>query len=212
MKYKIDNQEYNITIIKKNNKNTYIRVNNDLNIVITTNRFTTKKMILNMLENNEESIKKMINQKRKQQEKNEKFWYLGQSYDIIVISSWKSVEFDKDRIYIPNEKKFNLYLKKQMIKIFTERLEFQYNRFIEQIPYPKLKIRTMKTRWGVCNKRDNSITLNSELLKHSIEEIDYVIIHELSHFVHFNHSKEFWTIVEKYCPNYKMIRKHMKEV
>ena len=165
-----------------------------------------------MLENNEESIKKMINQKRKQQEKNEKFWFLGQSYDIIVISSWKSVEFDKDRIYIPNEKKFNLYLKKQMIKIFTERLEFQYNRFIEQIPYPKLKTRTMKTRWGVCNKRDNSITLNSELLKHSIEEIDYVIIHELSHFVHFNHSKEFWTIVEKYCPNYKMIRKHMKEV
>jgi len=212
MKYKIDNQEYNIIIIKKNNKNTYIRVNNDLNIVITTNRFTTKKMILNMLENNEESIKKMINQKRKQQEKNEKFWYLGQSYDIIVISSWKSVEFDKDKIYIPNEKKFNLYLKKQMIKIFTERLEFQYNRFIEQIPYPKLKIRTMKTRWGVCNKRDNSITLNSELLKHSIEEIDYVIIHELSHFVHFNHSKEFWMIVEKYCPNYKMIRKHMKEV
>lgn len=212
MKYKIDNQEYNITIIKKNNKNTYIRVNNDLNIVITTNRFTTKKMILNMLENNEESIKKMINQKRKQQEKNEKFWFLGQSYDIIVISSWKSVEFDKDKIYIPNEKKFNLYLKKQMIKIFAERLEFQYNRFIEQIPYPKLKIRTMKTRWGVCNKRDNSITLNSELLKHSIEEIDYVIIHELSHFVHFNHSKEFWTIVEKYCPNYKMIRKHMKEV
>ena len=69
----------------------------------------------------------------------------------------------------------------------------------------------MKTRWGVCNKRDTSITLNANLMKEKIECLDYVIVHELSHFVHFNHSKEFWNTVEKYCPYYKKIRKSLKE-
>lgn len=212
MKYKIDNEEYLVSIIKKNNKNTYIRVTDDLTILITTNHFTTKKTILKILKNNENVIQKMILQRKKQQEKKEKFWYLGKSYDIIVVPSWKNIELDENKIYIPNEKQFNLFLKKQLKKIFEERLEYQYSRFKEQIPYPKLKIRTMKTRWGVCNKRDNSITLNSKLLEYSYDEIDYVIIHELSHFIHFNHSKQFWNTVENYCPNYKIIRKRLKEV
>ena len=46
----------------------------------------------------------------------------------------------------------------------------------------------MKTRWGVCNIKDNSVTLNSKLIEYDIQALDYVIIHELSHFIHFNHS------------------------
>ena len=69
----------------------------------------------------------------------------------------------------------------------------------------------MKTRWGVCNKRDNSVTLNSKLMEFDLEKLDYVIIHELAHFIHFNHSKDFWNLVSKYEPNYKKIRKEMKD-
>ena len=68
----------------------------------------------------------------------------------------------------------------------------------------------MKTRWGVCNKRDDSVTLNAELFREPIECLDYVITHELSHFVHFDHSKEFWKLVEKYNPDYKKVRKYLK--
>ncbi len=68
----------------------------------------------------------------------------------------------------------------------------------------------MKTRWGVCNQRDKSITLSLDLIKHSLEDIDYVIIHELSHFVFFNHSKYFWGDVFQYCPDYKKVRKILK--
>ena len=50
----------------------------------------------------------------------------------------------------------------------------------------------------------------SELLKKDVTLIDYVIIHELSHIIHFNHSKSFWNLVGKYCKNYKEIRKEMK--
>ena len=67
----------------------------------------------------------------------------------------------------------------------------------------------MRTRWGVCNTRTNTITLNSELLKKEIELIDYVIIHEMCHFFEQNHSKQFWNLVSMACPDYKEKRKKL---
>ena len=103
------------------------------------------------------------------------------------------------------------WLINQMKEIFLKRLNYNYQLFNENIPYPKLKIRNMKTRWGVCNRSNFTVTLNSKLIRYSLEKLDYVIIHELSHFVHFNHSSAFWKIVSKYCPNYKMLRKQLNE-
>mgnify|MGYP003571584986 CR=1 FL=1 len=57
MKYKIDNIEYDVIIIKKNNKNTYLRVKEDMKIYITTSRFTTKIYIKKLLDNNKDAIK-----------------------------------------------------------------------------------------------------------------------------------------------------------
>ena len=69
----------------------------------------------------------------------------------------------------------------------------------------------MKTRWGVCNTKNNNVTLNYELYKYDIGCLDYVIVHELSHFIEANHSKKFWMVVEKYYPNYKEMRKKLRE-
>ena len=69
----------------------------------------------------------------------------------------------------------------------------------------------MTSRWGVCNTKSKVITLNTELFKYDIECLDYVVIHELSHLVHANHSKEFWNVVSKYCPNYKILRNKLKD-
>ena len=68
----------------------------------------------------------------------------------------------------------------------------------------------MTTRWGVCNVKDKSVTLNLELMKRDLKYLDYVIIHELSHLIEANHSDKFWKIVEENCPDYKKIRKEMK--
>ena len=88
---------------------------------------------------------------------------------------------------------------------------YWYNKFEEKIPKPNLKIRTMKTRWGVCNRKSKTITLNTRLLEYDISCLDYVIVHELSHFIHPNHSSEFWNLVGKYYPKYKECRKMLKE-
>ena len=70
----------------------------------------------------------------------------------------------------------------------------------------------MKSRWGVCNRGNNTITLNKQLIKKDISLLDYVIVHELCHFKYPNHSKYFWNEVAKYYPNYKLARKQLKEV
>ncbi len=208
--YKIDNEKYNVIIEYKNNKNTYIKVKEDLNIYVTTNILTTKRDIKYLLEKEEDYLRNVIRKLKKRNEKSQEFYYLGEKYDIIK-APFENVEIDKNKIYYKDEKSLEKWLKKQMINVFEQRLEYCYNLFEEDILYPKLKIRNMKTRWGVCNRRDDSITLNSKLIRYEIHDIDYVIIHELAHLVHFDHSKAFWQTVEKYMPNYKRAIKNLKE-
>ena len=207
MTYVVNDIEYEVIIEKKNNKNTYIRIR-DNKIYITTNYFVSKSYIQSLLDKNYDVIKKMIEKNNQRLERSSKFYYLNKEYDIIFVN-YCDIEINDNKIFVKSEDYLNKWLKKNTEIIFKERLDYIYNLFEENIPYPKLKIRKMKTRWGVCNK-NNSITLNSELIKYGYEQIDYVIIHELSHFIHFDHSKDFWNLVNKYCKNYKEIRKSLK--
>lgn len=211
MKYELDGKEYNVKVVKKNNKNTYLRVLDDMTIYITTNYLTTKRSIIKLLDDNKDHLRVMLTRQSNQNKKKEAFFYLGREYDIIEVSIMDRVEVNDKYIYIPNKKKFDLWYKKELRRVFEERLKYNYERFKEIKKCPELKIRTMKTRWGVYNRVKHTITLNSHLLEYDYDVIDYVIIHELSHIIHFDHSKEFWALVSVYCPDYKKIRKKLKE-
>ena len=89
--------------------------------------------------------------------------------------------------------------------------DYYYDKFNESIPYFTLRFRNMKTRWGVCNRKSKTITLNTNLINYDLSCLDYVIVHEISHLVEFNHSSNFWKVVEKYYPDYKIIRKILKD-
>ena len=210
MKYNIDNVDYEVVINKKNNKNTYIRFKDDMKIYVSTNYFVTKKQIIKMLDENIDYLRNIISKVERKQEKNELFYYLGNKYDIIIMPG-SDVNIMDSIIYVDSYEYLQKWYKKQTEILFKERLEYNYSLFEEKIPYPKLRIRKMKTRWGVCNRKNNTVTLNFELIKYDITKLDYVIIHELSHFVHFNHSKSFWNTVGKYYPEYKKVRKELKE-
>ncbi len=211
MIYEYDGTQYPIVIIRKNNKNIYIRVNDDLEICATTGYFTTKHAVYELINNNKSAIDKMLKKRVNQQKRESKFYYLGQVYDIIIVPTIDEIMFDNNKIYVKSNEYLNKWLKKEIIKLFNERLQIIYPSFTENIAYPNLKIRKMKSRWGVCNRRNVSITLNSNLINYDISKLDYVIVHELSHFVNFNHSATFWLLVSKHCPNYKMIRKELKD-
>lgn len=210
MEFKIENRIYPLEIIRKQNKNTYIRIKSGSIISVTTNRWITRRQIEQLLCQNIETVKKMLLKCEKEDAKKDNFYILGIVYDIIIVAGMQNIEIYQNKIYAPNTRKVELWYQKERKRIFEERLFFWYDQF-EGIPLPKLKIRTMKTRWGVCNIRDHSVTLNSKLMEYDETKLDYVIIHELSHFIHFNHSKEFWNTVSQYCPNYKQVRKSLKQ-
>lgn len=211
MKYEIEGKLYDVVVQKKNNKNTYLRVKDDLTIQITTNYFTSRRSVVKLLNEYHDDLVKMIAKKCKAREREENFYYLGQKYDIIIVSTIDKVTFDEHFVFTPSPEKLEKWLKKQVRTLFQERLDLWYPQFEERIPYPKLKIRKMKTRWGVCNKRDDSVTLNFNLIKYDLSALDYVIVHELSHFIHFDHSQYFWDTVRKYYPEYKTVTKMLKE-
>lgn len=211
MEVLIDGKAYKVNIIRKNNRNTYLRVKSDLQIYITTNYLMPNFEIERFIRSNISSIKKMIDRQEKKKDKSESFYYLGKKYDIVICNTIKKVTFDDDHVFINDKKKLDKFLKDETLKIFEERLKYNYNKFEENIPYPILKIRKMKAKWGYNRKPGNIVMLNSELIKYSIDEIDYVIVHELCHFLEFNHSRSFWNYVKKYKPNYKENKKILKE-
>lgn len=210
MKYELDGTIYDVIIEKKNNKNLYIRVKEDMKIYVTCNYFTTKLEIKKILSDNSDALRKMVKRINKIKDDNSKFFYLGKSYDIIIDENVNKVTILDYKILTKNESMLNKWYKDEIVRIFDERYVYVFNHFNENIKSPILKIRTMKTRYGVYNRKNHTITLNSKLIEFDIEKIDYVIIHELSHIIHFNHSKSFWNLVEKYCKDYKRIRKEMR--
>lgn len=73
-----------------------------------------------------------------------------------------------------------------------------------------VKITGAVTRWGSCSGK-NSLCFSWRLMLYPEKAIDYVVIHELSHILHHNHSREFWYTVEKYMPDYKTAEKLLKD-
>ncbi len=212
MIFKYNNKEYEIIIDKKNNKNTYIRVKDDLKIYVSTSYLTTKLMIKSLIKQNESSIIKMIEKVERKLLKENDNYFLGNKINIIITDKdIKRTFFDGQTLYVKKEEDIEKWYKKKAVIIFKEHLDYIYNNFSKSVPYPSLTIRKMKTRWGVCNKKLKKITLNYNLIYMDTKYLDYVIVHELSHFIHFNHSKNFWNLVSENEPDYKKIRKEMRE-
>jgi len=211
MKVQFNDKIYDVEIIKKKTtKNTYIRVKDDLTVMVTANWWTSDKEIEKIIIKNQSSIKRMINKEMGKQEKLKYFYYLGKQYDIVYTNN-EGVSIGDERVFVNRNIDLNKWYKKEAQTLFEARIKYWHTRFTRNIPYPDLTIRKMKSRWGVCNTKDKRITLNLELMKKQTECLDYVIVHELSHLVHANHSNKFWSIVEENYPNYKEIRKIIKE-
>ena len=76
--------------------------------------------------------------------------------------------------------------------------------------YQKITIRDQKTRWGSCSA-NGTLSFSFRLMMAPPRVLDYVVVHELCHLTHMNHSKDFWNMVESILPDYKEHRKWLKE-
>lgn len=122
--------------------------------------------------------------------KNKKDWILKKINE-------NDIKVKKEKLYSDEEFEKIVF---NYIKKYSELLGVYVN---------KLRIKQIKYAWGSCTSNKN-ITINYELIKYEKNVIEYVVVHELCHLKYMNHSKKFWELVEKYIPDYKLLRKTLK--
>ena len=141
--------------------------------------------------------------------------FLGSLYPIkISMDQFKKLTFDGEEFIVgsSDQKLIHSSIKKWYKNKFREiaipRLNYfadKYNLSVNQV-----RIKEQKTMWGSCSSRNN-INLNYLLIMAPMNVIDYVIIHELAHTIHRNHSSNFWKTVESMMPNFKEAKTWLKD-
>ncbi len=96
---------------------------------------------------------------------------------------------------------------KESAREFVEKRIVELNKFYN-FEYGKIAIRNQSTRWGSCSRKKN-LNFNYKIVKLPIRMADYIIVHELCHLAHFNHSKNFWNLVAQVIPEHLAIRKEL---
>ncbi len=98
-------------------------------------------------------------------------------------------------------------LKAKAREILPERVNFWSEK--TGLKCTGITITSAKTRYGSCSGK-NSISFSYLLMRHSMEIIDYVVLHELAHTKHHNHGKQFWNLIKKYMPDFEVRRDLLK--
>ena len=173
-----------VTIIKSRRKTIAIQVNSDLSVTVRAPRSTSEKDIEEILKKKEAWISKHI---EKIKETKERF------------EAEPTEKLTREKV---------IALAEEALKVIPERVE--YFAKVIGVTYGKITVRNQKTRWGSCSSKGN-LNFNCLLMLAPPEVLDYVVVHELCHRKQMNHSKAFWLEVEKVLPNYKEVRKWLKE-
>lgn len=203
----INGDELEVVIERKRIKNIYFRINENKEIYVTCPRLVRDSEIRKLLQDNIKSLERMYKKVLKDNAKSDKVLLLGNELEFIES---KRIKFVDRTAYGPSVDAINTYLEKKSLKVFQDRLDIIAPTF-SNLPKFRLRTRKMKSRWGVCNKGSMTVTLNTLLIHKKVSLIDYVIVHELSHWDHMDHSPTFWREVEKHYPDYKKARKELRD-
>ncbi len=186
---------------------------------VSANKTLSQREILKFLESNREWLEKSLAHSQELQalyppkyfRSGESYPYLGGDYKLrivlgksvglrfegqeIVFSSPIAEENFTDELRARYFKAFKKSYRKVASSIMSERLRF-YSQKMQLFP-SGVQFRGQKTIWGSCSP-ENKISLNYKLIVAPIQVVDYVLIHELAHIKHKDHSKAFWALVEKH--------------
>ncbi|MDO5089203.1 MAG: SprT family zinc-dependent metalloprotease [Leptotrichiaceae bacterium] len=211
-------------VYRKKVKNINLRINRNMEVYISVPMNLHTSYIENFIRSKESWIKKVLNKIENIKSEQAEYEYktgeihnfLGEKYILKVkISNNNKVSVKKEtgEIFLITKSEISEEKKKIMEKwyfecarkLFPDITEKWLGILDETIEH--LSIKPMKTRWGSCNYRKRYINLNTELIKRTLFEIEYVILHELAHLKYPNHGKGFYNYVEKYMPNYRKAEK-----
>jgi predicted metal-dependent hydrolase len=144
------------------------------------------------------------------------FIFSAKRFNLEISNKISGVKFKDDTFYYNATLDIEV-IEKRVIKKLISLYETRLEKYVEELNsntykyyINSFKLKNLNSKWGHCTS-NNDIMLNIKLLNSSKEVLDYVIIHELAHIKHKNHSNSFWREVERFCPNHRMLRKELRE-
>ena len=197
--YKVNDKEYEVVIIHKRVKNVTVRFK-DEKFVVSCPYYTNKFLVVPLLDKYAENL---IKRSTKPSPVSENGIYLfGQfnelSYPGVLHLGTKEISF-----------KDNEDLMTKLKPIFKDYVEQRVRYYEKQMNVESYEVRVqnMKTRFGSNSKHTKTLNFSMSLIHFDPEVIDSVVVHELAHILVFNHSKQFYDVVYRYCPDYPKYRK-----
>jgi len=214
--------------LKRNAKrNINISIKPDLTLIVSAPRWVLISDIEQVLyEKSKWIIKNLDEQKVRKEsskkntlESGSKLWFKGSEYLLNYEQSNKNaVKINENTVTVYSKRALDMdYSKNILSKWFKENAEVEFWDILEKyrhlmmskykMPICSLCIRDMKTRWGTCIPSKNKVTMNLNLIYAPSECIEYIALHELTHFIEIHHNRHFYSIVEEYMPDYKERKK-----
>lgn len=217
----INNESLDYQLIKKSKKTLSLKISEN-GLVVSAPLFMSEKKINQLVISKIKWIKKKLEliepQKNKLFIKNRaSFDLLGKEIKITLLDGNNKIEWiDENNLKIffkdqDDQKKlktfFIKWLKEIALDYFSQRA-YEISK-LYAIPSNSILLSNAKSRWGTCNSK-TEVRINWRLIQADPYVVDYVICHEFAHLTHMNHSRNFWNLVEKFCPNYKLAENYLK--
>lgn len=222
-KITLNGQDVYYELHYKKVKNINLRIRPDKSISVSANKFVSEKMITDFLLSKADfilgALKKydelaMHAPKPKQYISGEIYRLLGQDLPLQVIKGSKNTAHSDENsitLIVKNiedfelrKKTFDKWLRSLCVEIVTLLCKEVYPSFQNLgVSYPQIKFRKMTSRWGSCHPIKQILTFNLSLIEMPLTCIEYVVVHEFTHFLQPNHSKAFYDKLSIFMPDWK---------
>ncbi|MEG0250015.1 MAG: SprT family zinc-dependent metalloprotease [Peptostreptococcus sp.] len=232
MKKIILNNKIKFEIQRKNVKNINLRITKEKEIYVSANKYISEEKIINFVKSKEEWIlkkfeeiesKRLILIEKRKYGTGENYKILGEDYFLKLILNAENKVIEKDNtVQLFLDDLDNMDLRKDLIeKWYEKKINNIFDKSLKKMlvklyPYykktPLIDHKVFSNKWGVCMVNKNKIVLNTDLICISEECIDFVMLHELIHFIHPNHSKSFYSLLEKLMPDWKIKNEKLKQI
>ena len=190
-------------------RNIYLRINDDRTLAVSSSKIS-KKRVYELIDEKEQWITKALHKiaQRPTSTLGEEILYFGENHTLSEHTTFETL-LKKCNNATPEKitALYQTFYKDEATHYLQERLD-HYATQMDLKP-KEMRLRRMKRQWGNC-RSSGIITFNIHLMKAPKECIDYVVVHELAHMVHMNHSKAFHTLVERHLPQSKEKRVELK--
>lgn len=217
---KLSNITVNYSITRKKRKTIALKIKEEGYVEVVTPLRVTYSYIEDLLRKKEQwliTTLEKINIIKAERDNISVALFLGKEYRLIKVKSLNNrttVEVLEKEIrvsYFINKNEVRDILKRWYINKATEALSKKTKEFsaILKVSPNKITIKEQKTRYGSCSSKSN-INYNWKIIMAPELVVDYLVVHELCHLVHFNHQKDFWNLVESVIPNYKECKDYLK--